>query len=135
MSNSKDNYWPISVLSLLSKVIEKHAAQSLMNYLVQNGLLYHLQSAFPKGHSTESALISLTDKILFNLDQGEVTRLVFIDFKKAFDIIYHHILLKKLELYRVSDVAVSWFKSYLSDRSQFVSLKAKSPECLPLKKG
>jgi hypothetical protein len=59
----KDNYRPISVLSVLSKLIEKHAARSLMSYLVQNGLLYHLQSAFREGHSTDSALINLTDKI------------------------------------------------------------------------
>ena len=84
---------------------------------------------------TESALINLTDKILFNLDQDEMTGMVFVDFRKAFDVIDHHVLLKKLELYRVSDVAVSWFKSYLSDRYQFVSLEGKSSECLPLKKG
>ena len=133
--DNKDNYRPISVLSVLSKLIEKHVARSLMNYLVQNGLLYHLQSAFREGYSTESALINLTDKILFNLDQNEVTGMVFVDFRKAFDVIDHHVLLKKLELYRVSDVAVSWFKSYLSDRYQFVSLEGKSSECLPLKKG
>ena len=135
MHDNKDNYRPISVLSVLSKLIEKHVARSLMNYLVQNGLLYHLQSAIREGHSTESALINLTDKILFNLDQDEVTGMVFVDFRKAFDVIDHHVLLKKLELYGVSDVAVSWFKSYLSDRYQFVSVEGKSSECLPLKEG
>ena len=83
----KDNYRPISVLSVLSKLIEKHAARSLMSYLVQNRLLYHLQSAFREGHSTDSALINLTDKTLFNLDHDEVTGMVFVDFRKAFDVI------------------------------------------------
>ena len=109
MRDNKDNYRPISVLSVLSKLIEKHVARSLMNYLVQNGLLYHLQSAFREGYSTESALINLTDKILFNLDQDEVTGMVFVDFRKVFDVNDHHVLL--------------------------VSLEGKSSECLPLKKG
>ncbi|CAB3999344.1 Hypothetical predicted protein [Paramuricea clavata] len=94
-----------------------------MSYLVENRLLYHLQSAFREGHSTDSALINLTDKILFNLDHDEVTGMVFVDFRKAFDVIDHKILLKKLELYRVTDVALTWFKSYLCDRYQFVSLE------------
>ena len=59
----KNNYRPISVLSILSKVLEKHVAKSLMNHLTENGLLYNLQSAFREGHSTETALIKLTDQI------------------------------------------------------------------------
>ena len=62
----RDNFRPISVLSILSKVCEKHVAASFMDYLVKTGLLYELQSAFRAGHSTESALISLSDQILFN---------------------------------------------------------------------
>ena len=53
-----------------------------MDYLVINGLLYDLQSAFRVEHSTESALIKLTDQILFDLDQDKVTGMVYVDFKK-----------------------------------------------------
>ena len=91
--------------------------------MVQNNLLYKLQSAFRDNHSTESALIHLTDQILFNLDQDEVTRMFFVDFRKAFDVVDHELLLRKLHLYRVSDGALLWFKSYLSDRYQFVSFE------------
>ena len=64
----QDNFRPISMLSILSKVCEKHVAASFMDYLVKTGLLYEiLQSAFRTGYSTESALISLTDQILFSL--------------------------------------------------------------------
>ena len=52
------------MLSILSKVCEKHVAASFMDYLVKTGLLFELQSAFRAGHSTESALISLTDSII-----------------------------------------------------------------------
>ena len=75
------------------------------------GLLYHLQSAFcilhSEDHNIETALIKVTDQILFNLDCGEVTGLVFVDFKKAFDIVDHQLLLKKLKLYRTGDVALT----------------------------
>ena len=104
----RDNYRPISVLSILSKVCEKHVAISLMDYLVKTGLLYELQSAFRTGHSTESTLISLTDKIIFNLDEDKLSGMVFVDFRKAFDVVDHKLLLTKLRLYRMSDPSLSW---------------------------
>ena len=64
----QDNFRPISMLSILSKVCEKHVTASFMDYVVKTDLLYEiLQSAFRTGYSTESALISLTDQILFSL--------------------------------------------------------------------
>ena len=118
----RDNYRPISLLSILSKVCEKHVATSFMDYLVKTGLLYELQSVFRAGHSTESALISVTDHILFNLDEEKLSGMVFVDFRKAFDVVVHQLLLTKLCLYRVSDPSLSWFESYLSGRQQFVSI-------------
>ena len=67
------------MLSLLSKLLEKHVARAYMKYVMQNGLFYHLQSAFREGHSTETALIKITDQDS-NLDTDEVTALVFVDF-------------------------------------------------------
>ena len=72
-----------------------------MNYLVKNGLIYDLQSTFREGHSIESAMIKLTDQILFNLDQDEVTGMIFVDFGKAFYVVNHQLLLTKLRLYRL----------------------------------
>ena len=106
-----------------------------MDYMVQNGLLHNLQSAFREGYSTETALIKLTDQILFSLDQDEVTGLVFVDFKKAFDVVDHRLLLRKLELYRFSDAALYWFTSYLTDRFQFVALEGNLSERLAAKQG
>ena len=62
-------------------------------------LIYNLQSAFRTGHSTETALIRLTDEILLNMDKDEVTGSVFIDFRKAFDTVDHKLLLRKLPKY------------------------------------
>ena len=98
-------------------------------------LIYNLQSAFRTGHSTETALIRLTDEILLNMDMDEVTGLVFIDFRKAFDTVDHKLLLRKLPIYGASDAAVSWIKSYLSNRKQFVNLGNQSSELLPIKQG
>ena len=85
-----------------------------------NNLLYELQSAFRSGHSTETALIRLTDQMLTNMDNDELTGLVFIDFRKAFDVIDHQRLLKKLSIYGVCSSFVAWFKSYLSERKHLL---------------
>ena len=79
--------------------------------------------------STETALIRLTDQILTNIDNDELTGLVFIDFRKAFDVIDHELLLKNLSMYSVRPSSVTWFKSYLSERKHFIALgKVKSEQ-------
>ena len=131
----RDNYRPVSVLSILSKVCEKHVAAFFMDYLVKTGLLYELQSAFRAEHSTECALINLTDHILFNLDEDNLSGMVFVGFRKAFDVVDHQLLLTKLRLYRVSDPSLSWFESYLSGRQQFVSVDGQRSDYLLIKQG
>ena len=116
------NYRPISVLSTLSKVLEKHVSISLYSYLQDNNLIYINQSAFRAHHSTETALIRLTDRLLFNMDQDKLTGMIFIDFRKAFDVIDHATLLQKLQLYGATSSTVEWFQSYLSERKQYVQL-------------
>ena len=114
---------------------KKHVANSLHKFLRDNNLIYNLQSAFRTWHSTETPLIRLTDEILLNMDKDEVTGLVFVDFRKAFDTIDHKLLLRKLSIYGASVSAVSWIKSYLSNRKQFVKLGNQSSELLPIKQG
>ena len=91
------NYRPISLLPLLSKIFERHIHTAMYNHLNGNNLLYNLQSGFRKTCSTETALIRLIDQLLWNLDNDEINGLVFIDNKKAFDLIDHKILLSKLK--------------------------------------
>ena len=95
--DDKNNYRPISVLPLLSKIFEKHVHQALYSYMRNNNLLYTLQSGFRRSYSTETALIRLTDQLLADMDKDQVSGLVFVDYKKAFDLIDHDILLSKLE--------------------------------------
>ena len=133
--NDINNYRPISVLPILSKILEKHVASSLPVFLSKNNLLYELQSAFRSGHSTETVLIRLTDQILKNMDDDEVSGLVFIDFRKAFDVIDNELLLKELSIYGATLSSVAWFKSYLSVRKQFISLGKTTSKQLTVKQG
>ena len=128
--NDINNYRPISILPTLSKTLKKHVANSLHKFLRDNNLIYNLQSAFRTGHSTETALIRLTDEILLNMDKDEATGLVFVYFRKAFDTIDHKLLLRKLSIYGAK------LESYLiSNRRQFVKLGNQSSELLPIKQG
>ena len=85
--------------------------------------------------STETALIRLTDQILTNIDNDELTGLVFIDFREAFDVIDHELLLKDLSMFGVRPSSVTWFKSYLSERKQFITLGKVKSEQLTVKQG
>ena len=120
--DEKANYRPISVLPVLSKILEKHIAQHLYNHLKDNELLHRLQSGFRKSFSTETAFLRLVDQLFFDLDHNNVTGLVFVDYKKAFDLIDHGLLLKKLESYGLTERDLNLIKNYLSGRSQFVSI-------------
>ena len=111
---------PISPLSSLSKVFEKIVFDQLYDYLITNGLLFESQYGFRKQHSTELAALELTDRIRREMDQNRIPFSVFLDLSKAFDTLNHHILLSKLKYYGIRSTALQWFKSYLTERQQFV---------------
>lgn len=116
----KANYRPISVLPILSKLLEKHVCEHLNEFLKEHELLHHLQCGFRKFHSTETALIRLMNQLLFDLDKNKVSGLVFIDYKKAFDLIDHSLLLEKLDAYGIRGNDLAFFRDYLSNRTQYV---------------
>ena len=122
-ANDPNNFRPISILPVLSKLFEKHVHESLMNYLEKYKLLYDTQSGFRPNHSCETALLLMVEKWLKALDNSELVGIILVDFRKAFDLVDHSILLKKLELYKFNQVSINWFRSYLSDRKQIVSFK------------
>ena len=115
-----DNYRPISVLPVLSKVYERHIFNALSDYLKENNILYSQQSGFHQRYSTDTALIRLIDQILFDLDKDNVTGLIFVDYSKAFDLVDHRILVKKLMAYGLCGDEIKLFDNYLSGRSQYV---------------
>jgi len=91
--DDKNNYRPITVLPILSKLFKKHICDHLCDFLDENALLHLLQSGFRKFQSTETALIRLVDQLLLDLSRNKASGLVFIGYNKAFDLIDHGLLL------------------------------------------
>ena len=116
------NYRPISLLSNLNKIFEKLMYKRIYAFLEKYNILYDLQFGFRAKHSTTHALISITEKIRSALDAGKVTCGIFIDLQKAFDTVNHEILLKKLYHYGFRGKINDWFRSYLSERKQKVTI-------------
>ena len=116
------NYRPISLLSNINKILEKLMFKRLYSFLESKKCIYDLQFGFRQKHSTNHALLSMTQQIKDNIDKGNIAVGVFVDFQKAFDTVNHQILLKKLEHYGVRGVTNDWFSSYLANRQQFVSI-------------
>ena len=115
-----DNYRPISLLSSISKIVEKIVFIQVYDYFSKQKLLYDGQYGFRKIHSTELAAVELVDRIRLYLDKGQIPLSVFLDLSKAFDTLDHSILLTKLNFYGFAGSALMWFRSYLSNRQQFV---------------
>ena len=109
------NYRPISVLPILSKIAERHVHNAVYSFLCENDLICIRQSGFRSKHSTETALIKIIDDLLFNLDNDRVSGMVLVDYRKAFDMIDHTLLLKKLEVYGLNRDSLQWFTSYLKE--------------------
>ena len=117
------NYRPISLLPLISKVIEKVIHDQTQRFLIENDVLYKYQSGFRGNHSTDSCLSYLNDKILQGFDCGKITGMILIDLQKAFDTIDHKLLLEKLAFIGFSEKAIEWFKSYITNRSFVVNVE------------
>lgn len=117
-----NNFRPISILPVMSKVLEKHVHDSLSEFLQEFNLLHKTQSGFRSKHSCETALVNMIDSWLAGIDSGKMIGVVLVDFKKAFDLVDHHILLDKLSVYGIRDEALMWFNTYLTHRKQQVSV-------------
>ena len=117
-----NNYRPISILPIVSKVFEKVLYGQLYDYFVVNNLLSQNQFGFRQFHSTASALLDSTNEWFINMDRGQFNIAVFLDLQKAFDTINHNLLIKKLDLYGLQKPALNLLGSYLENRFQMCTV-------------
>ena len=116
------NYRPISILSAVSKVMEKAIFKHTFNFIRDNNLLHTLQSDCMPGHSTTHQLVHLYHVFSEALDNKQKGRLVFGDISKAFDRVWHAGVIHKLNNFGITGELNSWFSSYLFERKQRVVL-------------
>jgi hypothetical protein len=130
-----NNYRPISILSVVSKVIEKILASQIRGFLETFKLFTDNQYGFRKGKNTTDAISRLMEDLYQNFNDSTVTQGLFLDFSKAFDTIDHQILLQKLNYYNFSHSSISTIASYLRNRKQFVRIGNTDSEMLDIKIG
>ena len=120
---------------MLSKLLEKHVAIHLLEFLNSHDLLHSQQSGFRAKHACETALHYMLNDWLSSAHANKLVGVMFTDFCKAFDLVDHKLLLEKLNLYKFSQSALHWFTCYLTERQQFVKVNSILSEKLQYKSG
>uniref|UniRef100_A0AAQ5ZG27 Reverse transcriptase domain-containing protein n=1 Tax=Amphiprion ocellaris TaxID=80972 RepID=A0AAQ5ZG27_AMPOC len=115
-SFSGKNSRPVSILPILSKIMEKIAYDQINLYFCKNGLNSSSQHAYKNGHSTTTALAQNTDDWMNYIEDKKLVGTVLLDMSAAFDLLDHDLLLEKLRAYGFQNSAIQWVKSYLSNR-------------------
>jgi len=125
---SNDDLRPISILPILSKLFEKILYKQILAYAEIKNILPPMQSGFRKGHSCNTAILSVKDDILKSLDENLCTALIAIDFSKAFDRLLPKTLLLILKHWGFHGSAVSLVRSYFENRQQYVYIEGRSSQ-------
>uniref|UniRef100_A0A1X7T194 Reverse transcriptase domain-containing protein n=1 Tax=Amphimedon queenslandica TaxID=400682 RepID=A0A1X7T194_AMPQE len=128
-----ENYRPISLLCILSKVLESIIYAKIIPFL--SDLLCRHQFGFLKGRSAVSQLLITYNNIMRNCESGQSTDQVYFDFSKAFDSVPHSLLLYKLWMLGITGPLWCWFKDYLNQRMHFVEIEGCSSQMLPVRSG
>ena len=120
--STMDHYRPISLLPLFSKILERIMHTRLYKHFESNKLFYGKQFGFRKNCGVDYGLMEVVNDISKSMANKKLTLGVFIDLSKAFDTVDHEILLQKMKMYGICGVELLWFKSYLTNRKQFVKI-------------
>ena len=129
------NYRPISLTCIASKLIEHIIVSNIMSFYDENNLLSQYQHGFRSKHSCETQIISFTQEVHDNLEQGQQTDVIVMDFSKAFDKVDHHKLISKLYRLGINDGVIAWIQSFLCSRSQRVVVEGRESDSLPVLSG
>ena len=113
---------PVSILNIVSKVLERVLYDQVEGYLLQNKFLFEYQSCFRRCFSTDTCVTHLLDHIRFQIDKSILTGMELLDLQKAFNTVDHDVLLIKLKAIWLNADRLSWFQSYVSGRTQLVDV-------------
>ena len=119
-TSDPNNFRPISILSILSKPLEKHIQRNILDFVETRELFHDLQSGFRQKHSCHTALTKMCDTWLSAINESKMAGAIFLDFRKAFDLVDHEIIISKLRYYLNNDATVLFLRSFLLDRTQTV---------------
>ena len=125
-STDLSNFRPISIPPTIAKITERVVYEQLFTYFTTHHLFSSSQRGFRLNHSTDTALLTVTDRVFEAMDRKEITLLCLLDLSKCFNVVPHEGLLRKLELYNVD---TRWFKSYLADHYQQVVARSQRGSC------
>jgi hypothetical protein len=112
------NYRPVSLTSVLCKILEKFIRNIIMTHMYENELLSEHQHGFVRNKSCTTNLLEALDYLTWNEWQRTPLDVVFLDFAKAFDTVPHSRLLVKLKGYGVCEQLVKWTEAFLAKRVQ-----------------
>ena len=132
-SGDRSDYRPISLLPIVSKVLERIIYDRIVPHISQQ--LHPSQFGFSKGKSCLQQLLTFLHQLVNNNLQKAQSDTLYLDFRKAFDSISHNIVLRKLQLMGIGGSLLSWFRSYLNDRLQLVKIGNCTSELLPVTSG
>ena len=131
--NNLKNFRPVSNLPFISKLLERVVLRQLQQHLFDNNLLEINQSAYRKGHSVETAVLSVMDSLLTNSDEKLVSLVALLDLSAAFDTLDHSILIRRLEItFGIRGNVLKWFCSYVSQRFQSIIVNGSISNPCPL---
>ena len=122
------NYRPVSLTSIISKVMETLVRNHIMNYMFDNSLFSNKQFGFLPGRSTVLQLLNVLDEWTQAIDSGNFIDCIYMDYQKAFDKVPHMRLLNKLNAYHFHNSIINWAGNFLSDRTQQVKVNNKTSD-------
>ena len=129
------NCRPVSLTSICCKLLEHILYSNIMQHLENNNILTDKQHGFRHRRSCESQLITTVHDLALNLDKGKQTNVILLDFSKAFDKVPHQRLLSKLHFYGIQNSTLNWISSFLTNRTQQVTIDIIQSDQLPVDSG
>lgn len=119
------NYRPVSLTSVILKVLERIIRDRIVEHLTGNNLLSAAQHGFRRNKSCLTNLLCFLDEVTDRMDRGEDVEVCYLDFQKAFDSVCHRLLLRKLEIYGIEVRIRNWIREFLTDRTFYVEVEGR----------